>query len=113
MLQVSAASMNSFMGGMPTTQAKKKFLEIWAKEHTEQFDAMFPGVWPWMETWYRLRAKNQTADAMAQAFLESLQKRTKANHRLSEIIHTQRLELNKRLNEIDRLKQEIAKGKQQ
>ncbi len=91
--------------GMSVAQAKKKFLEIWASANPGQsFEEVHGKMWPWLETWFRLRARNESLDLILQACAEAIAKRNKEKHRLQEAIHTQRVELVKRLRELEDLK---------
>jgi hypothetical protein len=107
---MGAASQKArLMCGLTHSKAKKKFLEIFAKAQPGvKFGQRYPGVWVWMEAWFRLRAHNESFDVIAQAFAEKIARMHKQNHELSETIHLQRLEIKKRLNEIDSLKARIA-----
>ena len=98
-------------GGLSPKEARVKLIEIWNQAHPDaDFEEIHPNIWPWMETWYRLRSTNSTLESQALAFEEALKKRGQLAHRLSEIIHTQRLELQKRLAEIDKLKAALNPG---
>ena len=102
------------MCGMTVGKARRKFLQIWKQANptvgftniNKDFKARVPtaSIWVWFETWFRLRAHNDTFDAIAQAFAEKIKSMHKQKQALEQTVHLQRLELRKRLAEIDELK---------
>jgi len=101
----SRAQKAKLTSGMSVAAAKKKFLEIWAGANPDQsFEEVHGKMWTWMETWFRLRSRNESLDLVLQACAEAIAKRNKDKHRLEDTIRTQRLELVKRLREIEVLK---------
>lgn len=93
------------LSGMSTKAARDKINEIFeAAEPGEKLEVKFPGIFIWAETWHRLRSRNETLEVVAQAFAEKVQRLNEEKHKMGERIHTQRLEMVKRLAEIDALK---------
>jgi hypothetical protein len=95
------------MQGMSVRSAKPRFLQIWQEMYPEQ---EFPKrMWAAMEVWFRLRARSQTFDVVAQAFAEKVTRVNKQKQLLEQKLHAKRLELAKQAQYIVTL-QGIAKG---
>ena len=91
---MSARQRERILSGMPPKTARTRFIQIWGEANPGQdFIKTHGRVWPWMETWHRLRSANKTVEAMATAFAENLGRKNKEINRLSAIIHAQREEL--------------------
>lgn len=108
---MSKTQREKMMTGMSVVAAKAKFREIFAKAKPGvNFRKTYPGAYVWMETWFRLRSRNETFEQVALAFAEKVSRLHKQNHELAERIHLQRLEMVKRLAEIDALKARVAES---
>jgi hypothetical protein len=102
-----------FMHAMSEEQASKKFMEIWHEKHPgEDFNERYPGVFPWMESWHRLRQHDPVYEHVAQAFAEKVQHMINEKRALEGKIVAQREHLAKQQNQINFLIEElrIAKG---
>lgn len=106
------------MCGMRVPDARRKFLQIWQEANPgigfnkikKQFTQEVGGrsnIWVWLETWFRLRSRNETFEAVAQAFAEKISNMHKQQQEREKTIHHQREELKKRLQEIDALKAQL------
>lgn len=94
---------------MSSPQARKKLLEIFAEaEPGIDFQKKYPGVFTWMECWFRLRSRSETFEMVCQAFAEKVKKLHKEKRRLEQVIHTQRLEIGKRLAELEKAKSNVV-----
>lgn len=111
------AQKKKLFNGMSARNAKLKLMEIWGKENPDvpfnkmakQFNSTYNiGFLATAEMWHRLRSQNKSVELMIQAFAEAIARRNEKNNNLSATIHNQRLELAKRLKEIERLKIDLA-----
>lgn len=94
---------------MTEEQASKKFMEVWAKKHPGiDFNEKYPGVFPWMETWHRLRQHDPVFELVARAFAEKVQHLVKEKVALEDRIVAQKLQLTKQNEVINALKSRQA-----
>jgi hypothetical protein len=106
----AASQKKKLIEGMSVAKAKPRFLEIWAKMHP---DKEFPRhMWAAMEVWMRLRSRNDTLEAVTQAFAEKVTSLYQSKAALERKLHAKRLELTKEAECIVKLQKEISAYKE-
>lgn len=88
-------------------RSKRRLKEIWSEQFpnkTIEDSFVTDEPWKWFDIYANLRGKDQDVETTVKIFVEAIERRNKQNHALSETIHKQRLEIVKRLKEIENLK---------
>jgi hypothetical protein len=106
---MSSSQKKKIMSGLPEREARIRLLGIFAdRQPGKNFDELYPGIYPWMEVWFRLRSRNETFEAVAQAFAEKISNTNKQKVNLEKKVRLQREEIARLSKQIENLRKPSA-----